>query len=213
MTKLWPVGLVVLLFGAVGMRSVLKTSADRGTDAVAVQARFDAVPLTLGDWAGVPTPVPAKHLRIAEAQAHLSRTYTQAGTGAAVAVLVLYGEPGPLGAHTPETCYAGAGFRQLGAPTSHPVPGRDAVLWATRFETPATPPAVCRVVWGWGTGSEWRASEDPRVDFAADRRIYKLYAARTVPVSGLAEADPTTALLTRLLPALAAGGAGSSQTP
>ncbi len=214
MTKLWPVGLVVLVFGAVGMRTALKPSIGGGADAVAAQARLDAVPLALGDWAGVPTPVPPKQLRIAEAQAHLSRTYTHAKTGTAVSVLVLYGEPGPLGAHTPETCYAGAGFRQLGSPATYPVGGSE--LWTTRFETPATPPAVCRVAWGWGTGTTWRASASPRVDFAAGRRIYKLYAARTIPAAGpdgTAADPPTDALLTLLLPALAADGAGNSPTP
>ena len=179
MGRYWPVVAIVVVFGGIGLAGALKPSRGHSADAAEAQARLDALPMTLGAWTAATNAIPPKHLQIAEAQAHLSRTYTNPATRSAVSVMLLYGEPGPLGAHTPETCYVGAGYRQLGAATTRDLAGSS--LWATNFET-ATPPTVTlSVSWGWGTGADWKASENPRFDFAAHSRIYKLYVSAVLP--------------------------------
>ena len=96
--------------------------------------------------------------------------------------MLLYGEPGPLGAHTPETCYVGAGYRQLGPALPRELAG--SAFWVAQFETAAQPPATLSVHWAWGTGGDWAASENPRFDYAAQSRIYKLYVSHVAAPAG-----------------------------
>jgi hypothetical protein len=171
------IGGVLAAFAALGLAN--RWDAPRAAaDATTIQARLDAVPLRLGDWGGTPTAVDPGHLRVAEAKAHLSRTYRNGGT--AVTVLVLYGEPGPLGAHTPDVCYRSAGFRQAGRETRRAVPGADAELWTARFDGPGVPASALQVSWGWTAGTEWVAADNPRVAFAGHAGIFKLYLARSI---------------------------------
>ena len=173
MRRFWPIAAIAIVFGGIGLSGVMKPPRGQSADAAETQARLDAMPLTLGAWVATANVIPPKHLEIAEAQAYLSRTYTNAARRESVSVMLLYGEPGPLGAHTPETCYVGAGFRQLGPAAARPQAG--SAFWVAQFETAAQPPATLSVHWAWGTGGDWAASENPRFDFAAQSRIYKLY--------------------------------------
>ena len=206
MGRYWPVAAIAIVFGGIGLSGALKPPRGQSADAAEVQARLDAVPRTLGPWAATTNAVPPKHLQIAEAQAHLSRTYTNPATRAAVSVMLLYGEPGPLGAHTPETCYVGAGYRQLGAATTRDLAG--SAFWVAHFETATQPPVTLAVHWAWGTGADWKASENPRLDFATHSRIYKLYVSAVLPPGPPAVRGPAddfaaaflTELRTRLSP-------------
>ena len=202
MLKLIPVAALGVVFVAIGVADALRPAAGDSPVARSAQARLDAVPMTVGAWAGESVPVPPKHLRIAEAQAHLSRTYTRGRSGPAVSVLVLYGEPGPLGAHTPESCYAGSGFTQLGPAAVHRLARPDTALWLATFETPGVPPQAVRVAWGWGTGAgPWAAATNPRVELAGAGAVYKLYASRAVRPGPAADPDPIDDLLGVFLPA------------
>ncbi|OWK47516.1 exosortase-associated EpsI family protein [Fimbriiglobus ruber] len=189
MGRVWPVAVVVVVFAAVGVYS-LKPQAGKAEAAVSIQTRLDQIPLAVGPWTGTPVVVPEKQLRIAEAQAHLSRSYLRSDNRASVGVLVLYGEPGPLGAHTPEVCYEGAGFRGLGSPYKYSPANDPSEFWTTRFETGGYPPAVVQVMWGWSTdGVVWKAAESPRLDFAGHARIFKLYLSRDVQPGAAVERD------------------------
>ncbi len=191
MRRMWPIAVTVLGLGALGVANVLRASLGNSAEAREVQTRLDRLPMTIGPWTGTPTTVPEKQLRIAQAQAHLSRTYVNNKDGAAVGVLVLYGDPGQLGAHTPEVCYEGAGFKQITNVTTREVPGESAEFRTARFETAGYPPTSIQVVWGWGADGVWKASETPRLDFAGRRLIYKLYVSRTLPPGVVqAERDP-----------------------
>ena len=217
MRQFWPVAAIAVVFGGIGLSGVMKPSRGQSADAAEAQARLDAVPMALGVWAATATAIPPKHLDIAEAQAHLSRTYTAAGR-TPVSVMILYGEPGPLGAHTPETCYVGAGYRQLGVPVTRDFAG--SAFWAADFESPEPPPLTLRVHWAWGTGGDWAASENPRFDFAASSRIYKLYVSHVVTRAdassgraALADFSPAflAELRTRLAPEPSPPGVGGQR--
>lgn len=181
------IGGVLAAFAALGLANrwdVPRTVADAGT----IQAKLDSVPMRVGDWEGTPTTIDAGHLRVAEAKAHLSRTYRKGGT--AVNLLVLYGEPGPLGAHTPDVCYRSAGFQQVGRETRRAIPNTDAELWTARFDGPGVPASALQISWGWTAGAKWIAADNPRVAFAGHAGIFKLYLARSVSPSGDRTLDP-----------------------
>ena len=175
------VGGVVALFAAVGVADLVRKAAP-AIDAADAQTRLDALPWQIGGYRGGPQEMPAGQLRVAEAKAHLSREYIDRA-GHRVHVLVLFGGPGPLGAHTPEVCYAAAGCRPAGASVRRPVPeaGGADQLWSARFETAGLPPLTLQVVWGWSAGGTWEAADNPRLDYAARGGIYKLYVSRDVP--------------------------------
>ena len=180
---------VVLAFAGIGAYQ-RATAPDRdGASARDAAARLAALPTEIAGWAGQDTVVDSKQLKVAEAQAHLSRVYTR--DGRSVAVLVLYGEPGPLGAHTPEVCYGANGHQQLGRPFRTDVPGDAGSLWTTRFEAPGTPPSVIEVSWGWGDDGEWAAADSPRVEFAGRAAIYKLYLSRRLPDGSAGDTPPS----------------------
>ncbi|MGL6096462.1 MAG: exosortase-associated EpsI family protein, partial [Fimbriiglobus sp.] len=93
---------MLAVLAAVGVANLGPTDS---ADALAVAARIATIPTVLGDWTAADAPIDPNQLRIAEADAHLSRTYTTGRTKQAVGVLLLSGRPGPLGAHTPDVCY------------------------------------------------------------------------------------------------------------
>lgn len=199
--QMWPVAAAVAAFAGIGLAGALRPAPGDSGEARAAQARLDALPLALGAWRGSPTEVPAKHLKIAEAQAHLSRSYVRGGQS--VSLLVLVGAPGPLGAHTPETCFSGAGYELEGAATALALPGGAGSLWAGTFRPPPSRGSACRVAWGWGDGRTWAAASDPRFEFAGRNLLYKLYVTTAAgpagPGSGAIEE-----FLSELLPALPA---------
>jgi hypothetical protein len=179
MGRFWPVAAIAIAFGGIGLPGALKSSRGESAAAADVPARLDAVPLAFGDWAGTVNVIPPKHLQIAEAQAHMSRTDTHKSSRRAVSVMLLSGEPGPLGAHAPETCYVGAGYRQFGAAVVRDLAGAE--VWAAKFETAGDAPVTLNVNWAWGTGDGWKASDNPRFDFAGHSRIDRPYASDVVP--------------------------------
>ena len=202
MRQLWPVIAVVVAFAAIGLAGVLKPRPGDSAAAHVAQAKLDTLPIVLGDWQGVTTEIRPKHLQIAEAQAHLSRGYTRPRDRAQVSLLVLAGAPGPLGAHTPETCFAGAGYQPEGAAAKQDLPGDSGSLWRGRFHAPHGQGTAQDVYWGWSDGTKWIASSDPRFQFVSRNLLYKLYVtcgARPAESGRVAEE-----FLTALVPAMTA---------
>lgn len=193
MSRYWPVIVIVLAFGGLGVANLLRSPAVAGIAAADAQARLDAIPLAVGSWSGTVQAIPEKQLKVAEAQASLSRVYRREGV-VPVQVMVLYGGPGPLGAHTPEVCYQGAGFRQLGQAKVKSLTNAKADFWHGEFERGDLGTAVLNVYWGWGAEGTWKASENARFDYAAYGTIYKLYASYAVPKSQRADTQAANPL-------------------
>jgi hypothetical protein len=60
-----------------------------------------------------------------------------------------------------------------------------------------------RIFWGWGAKGKWQAPTNPRVAFANERALYKLYAVREKTETDMKpEDDPCVQLLQLLLPEL-----------
>jgi hypothetical protein len=191
-----PIVSVVVVFGGIGAANVLKAPPGRSKDAAELQVRFDRFPEAIGPWKGKQVPVSEKHLRKAEAQAYLSRLYVHEQTRAAVNVLVLAGEPGALGAHDPEVCFAGSGLRSLGSPTKGVVPGTTAELWTGHYETAGVSSTEVTVSWGWFGKDVWKAPNNPRLGYSGCDLIFKLYVSRVVTAAERAAGtDPAQELI------------------
>lgn len=200
MSQFWPVGVAVALFGGLGVVGLFRPAGARPADAAAVQARLDAVPLTIGAWIGRDDPYSERTLKQAEAIAYLNRVYTRADPPAQVGVLMLAGSPGAMGAHDPSVCFAGAGHKATGAAGRKPV-GVDA-LWTARYDTAGESGGTFQVCWGWSAGDRWSANESPRLEYADRGTIYKLYVTRGLPPGAgpKGQADPTDEFLAAFLP-------------
>ncbi len=137
----------------------------------AAVGRIGRLPGRVGPWAGEDGELDQVALRRAGIAGGLLRRYRDAGTGALVSVLLVCGRPGPISVHTPEVCYAGAGF-ELAAPPSTPIPG----FLAARMvrEGPAALETL-QVCWSWNASGAWEAPANPRLAFGARPFLYKLY--------------------------------------
>lgn len=199
---------VVGLAAAAAVEGVFSNRWHSSTDARAAAAKLEGVPASFGNWTSTEIEMDPKVLKVAEATGHISRIYTNRKNGAQVSVLMLCGPTGPIGAHTPEVCYAGSGYEMVGEPQKNTVvlPDKSAVThWAVRFEKKSVagePPQ--RVCWMWGVDGDWHASTNPRSEFALHSTLYKLYVQRgeSQPVTPAATAtpDPIQEFLTEFLP-------------
>jgi hypothetical protein len=95
-------------------------------------------------------------------------------------VLLVCGDPGPIAAHTPEICFAGAGYRSRGEPNRQGYPsglrGLPHEFFTADFRHESNPMAeTLRVTWGWRASNRWDASASPRMEYAHERLLLKLY--------------------------------------
>jgi hypothetical protein len=147
----------------------------------AAAARLDDVPLKVGEWEGRPIAMDDRQLAMAEAVGHMSRTYVSRRTGMEVTVVLLCGRPGPISLHSPEVCYAGAGFNMTGEEGTATVSGDGAPpaeLFKATFVKPGAAQVTLNVFWAWRADGAWLAASNPRLTFARSTVLYKLYVIR-----------------------------------
>jgi hypothetical protein len=99
-------------------------------------------------------------------------------------------------------CYRGSGYDEAGDPTRSAA-GDDAQFLLRQFQKQAAVPVRLRVWYGWSAAGEWGCPDNPRVRYAREPILYKLYVIREV--SGNAEAvdgDPGLEFLRTLVPQL-----------
>src|SRR5689334_4408569 len=73
-------------------------------------ARLESLPLKVGAWEGEPLTLDEKQITRAGVRGYLLRRYVHRATGRALTVLLVCGRPGPVSVHTPDVCYASAGY-------------------------------------------------------------------------------------------------------
>jgi hypothetical protein len=132
-----------------------------GTDLDQAAERMKAVPLEFGDWQGQELTM-EDDLRRAGIRGHLFRTYRHARTGKTVNLLLLMGRSGPISVHTPDVCYASAGYAGVGSPQKASVQAGPKPLphWFLRVRKQNTEiPSELDVRWSWFNGERWDASD------------------------------------------------------
>jgi hypothetical protein len=158
------------------------------------QGTLDQLPETIGDWVGSPAERASNELPGGTDGPQLLRHYVhrRAGVGdaagrmngAAVTVFLTVGRPGPIiASHSPESCYPGAGFTCVGEMAKHRISTRpdDGVqeFWVATFsKKERASPIHVRVFWSWSAGGNWQVPEYPRLEFARQPRLFKLYVIR-----------------------------------
>lgn len=199
--------IVIAAFGILGAAAVghgLRT--DRwgpSADLLGAAAKLQDLPKEIGDWTSQDSKLSDAELGIAQVAGYLVRQYRHKYTHESVTVMILCGRPGPVAVHTPEVCYAGAGFVP-GPATKLKLADSD-VLWQADFVKAGAASETLRILWGWSTEGTLLASDSPRTDFARSKALYKIYIIRSVSGPGPAaeaESKPEMELLNSLRPFL-----------
>jgi hypothetical protein len=167
------------------------------------------VPTTIGDWDGTPIELDPNQLPVTDPGEMLLRRYVNRVTGSSVTLFLTVGRPGPVAtSHTPESCYPGAGFSYAVPTAARSIPtgpdGRPQQFRVATFsKTETASPLHVRVFWSWSATGAWQTPAYPRLTFARQRRLYKLYVIRPLlrPTEPLDD-DPALSFIQALVPEL-----------
>jgi hypothetical protein len=168
-------------------------------------ARIPAVPRGFGDWKSEDVAFEADDMARAGIKGCLFRTYQNPRSRQAVSLLLVCGRGGPISVHTPDVCYAGAGYRQLADAQTRDVDwggGQKGTFRVARFAKPGVVPEQLEIYWAWSRdGRAWEAPDNPRLSLARSPALYKLYAIRSY-VAGTQQEDAAWCpdFLSRALP-------------
>src|SRR5947209_2410247 len=128
MSRLLPVLTVVVIVTLSGVVHGVWTN--RWGTAKAVQEAAEKleknVPMTIGEWDGQAKEMTEREIAIGEIDGYVSRSYVNRRTGSMVSLLIVCGRPGPISVHTPDVCYGGAGYEQVGPTPRYAAPGMPA---------------------------------------------------------------------------------------
>ncbi|MFT4558431.1 MAG: hypothetical protein ACI92S_003810 [Planctomycetaceae bacterium] len=153
-------------------------TADSEQKLTRVSQSLEQLPLKCGDWVGTSLDTNPEELKVAEAAGAILRRYTHRLSGNSVTVLVLCGPPGPISVHPPTACYQARGYRLSDVPRRAALEGKAGsheVLTA-EFTNPAGfAEDRVGITWSWSTDGQWMAPENPRLEFANESALFKLY--------------------------------------
>jgi hypothetical protein len=209
MSRALPLATALILVIAAGLVHGQLTRRWAPSPAVGLAvARLERVPMTLGEWRGSPIELNREQLDMAEIAGYVARRYVQGRDGTEVTLMLVCGRPGPISVHTPDICYAGAGYEPTGPPArqSLPIgpPGRPADFWHAVFRKQhAAVPTYLRILWAWSSRGTWEAPDNPRLTFAPRQVLYKMYIIRAMAkVDEGFDDEPIQGFLRVLLPEL-----------
>jgi hypothetical protein len=171
----------------------------------AAAERLESVPAQAGEWESQPVEVDQRQREQAQVAGQLARSYVHKPTGRAVLVILVNGRPGAIGAHSPDTCFHGAGFRMAGEPDLRTVetPGGANEFRHVVASKEGPNPEHLSLWWAWSTdGARWEAPKDARFRFFRSPQLYKIYFIRALGEPKAGEDPPTVALMRELLPQL-----------
>ncbi|WP_169979037.1 exosortase-associated EpsI family protein [Tautonia rosea] len=143
--------------------------------------RLQGIDQTIGSWQAYDFELDPQAVQIGEIAGYVVRRYANAA-GQTYTVMLVCGRPGPIAAHTPEWCYGGAGFHAESANLTEQLElgaNQTANFWRNLFvKEQAAVPERLEICWAWNAGDGWQAPENPRLAYAPQRHLYKLYVVR-----------------------------------
>jgi hypothetical protein len=174
-------------------------------DLGAAAQALERLSYTIKDWHGADLPIekdPRSGLI-----GIVSRSYTHSTTGRTVTLFLACGRPGPVSTHTPDVCYQCQGFDGE-TPRRFQLPSQNALVppefWTARFLKQRNDGQIqLRIYWTWLAGQSWQAAENPRLAFAGERILHKMYVLREIaPGESAQDPDPCVDFIKDLLPEL-----------
>jgi hypothetical protein len=171
-------GIVLIASGVV--HGVWTDRWSEQTDLVETADRLERLPMTIGAWHG--TTVEMEKDPNTGLAGMVARRYVHAKTGKAVTLFLACGRAGAVCTHTPDVCYAGSGF-EVEKPMRFALPSTTAQappeFWTARFvRERATGRTNLRIFWSWHDAQTWKVADNPRLSFAGEKILYKLYLIR-----------------------------------
>ncbi|MFO7907982.1 MAG: exosortase-associated EpsI family protein [Planctomycetota bacterium] len=164
--------------------------------------RLMSFPTTMGDWATISEGTLDEVSReILQPSASLVRTVRRGDGGTPVAMTLIVGPPGYVGAHTPEVCTSGSGYEQIGSKEKVTVvcpehPQLHGEFWVATFRSRGVDRHLLREYWAWSTGGQWEASSSSRLGYGLFPYLYKAQFSCRLPAgSDFSVADPIPDLL------------------
>jgi hypothetical protein len=194
----------VILVGSGVVHGLWTDRWSEQTDLGGAAARLDQLPTTIGAWHG--TNVEMEKDPNTGLAGMIARRYVNAASGKVVTILLGCGRSGPVCTHTPDVCYAGSGY-EVEKPRRFHLPSKTAdaapEFWTARFvKERATGKTHLRIFWSWHGAENWKVADNPRLSFAGEKMLYKLYLIREMvqpdePIEG----DACVEFMQELLPA------------
>jgi Protein of unknown function (DUF3485) len=179
--KMIPVLAAVLLIGDGVFFGLTTNRWDTNSAMPAAVASLKKIPLEIGDWKSErDEPLDERAAAVAGFNGYLKRQYTNIATGAKVAILIGCGRSGAICAHTPEVCYAAAGYVQQKPATEFTDTESGAKFLKGQFDPPGEMNQPLHAYFSWNAGDGWMAPKNPRLTFAGAQVLYKLYVVREI---------------------------------
>lgn len=146
--------------------------------------RLPEIPKDIGNWTSEDVALSEVEQKMGGIAGYIQRTYRDRSTGTEVSLLLVAGESGPISLHPPTVCFSGRGYHVVRQPGVLTVPtsnsavddGGNHVFSQADFANSAIDDvALIRVCWGWSAGRKWESPTSPRMYFASQPFLYKLY--------------------------------------
>ncbi|MBL9124969.1 MAG: exosortase-associated EpsI family protein [Planctomycetaceae bacterium] len=211
------VAIVLLLFcAAVNGYWTDRWGSGAATEIEEYGKRVLSLPLNFGDWEGTDsteTDESKAQLKAAHIDFAVQRTYRNVKNGQEVSVFLACGPQRHLAIHEPKSCFPAAGYNMVESELQFPIdvenPASGAPPIKTEFYTArfrkdeVTGPLYLRIFWSWNAGDGWVAPSWPKVAFAWEKVLYKLYVMGVVQERGdNLTNDPRVAFIHDLMPVL-----------
>lgn len=197
-----PIGLgLALVAGSTCVHGVLTNRWGAPPDLAAAAAKLDRIPHVIGNWESKAVEIPSTELEAAEAVGHFARLY-QSSQGQ-IQVLIVCGAHGPIAVHPPTICFTGAGYAQTEPETNQAITvGKvNFEFWKTIFTKKSAEGILIplRTYWAWSVDGRCEAPVNPRMHFASNQHLYKIYVTQVLSSPSTRPTDAETAVFESFL--------------
>jgi hypothetical protein len=197
---------VVLLVASAAVHGVWTDRWTQNPELVKNAAeRLEKVPVTIGNWTSTDIDMNTDpKLGLAGV---LARRFVHNESGKVVTIYIACGRPGPVCIHSPDYCYIADGYRDAEPPrrVTQPSDGRTPAEFLTAHYMRQRPDGQTnlRIYWSWHTSAGWQVADNPRIAFAGEQVLHKLYVIRDLAnPNEPAEGDACAEFMKELLPVL-----------
>jgi hypothetical protein len=164
---------------------------------VGFTARLEDVPKQIDDWVGEDQSYNEEEFKRSKCDGQVSRDYTNQRTGEVVSVYLVSGTGRHVTIHTPDWCYAGAGYAMeedhaigytMPVEDVDPDPAFQTATFGKPDELTGTS-ARLRIFWAFSDDGHWQGPSDPKGAFGHRDAMYKLYFITTAAQHGESPED------------------------